>query len=177
MPGLLRRATVILESEGMYLALFDRQSPANDPEHYRALQIMQEAAGREEGAFNDYWSGLAAEGHLLVWPLLFDGVFRVDLCASPPETLPDALSPEWLNHGAEGSPRLVAPSGELVVCSLHRLGDPALETCLSVSPGEYSVRLYGDDTAQSRHEFLTGVETYPAGDGPDWLLSLSPEAR
>ena len=172
-------ASALVKTEGMYMGVLDRQSSANTPQRFE--QLLQEArspAGVESWAtiprLNALLEDLAAAGVLLSWVLVFDGVFRVCVGVLPEGPEGSAALQRPTAFVGETGPEafLSCPSGEIVVESLHRLGDPAVRPLVRVSPGRYRVRLGGEEEEQAKHQFLDDVATYPEGDGPDWILYL-----
>lgn len=168
----LRSTVFLIQSEALYFAIFDKRSSVNTRE-----------AGREAwgnlGDLQDFWRRQVSERGLLVWMLLADGVFRIAVTVGPPgytPQIPEARLDTFTAHEG-GTGFLVCPSGALVVNSLARLGEEDLEPVMEVEPGVYRVWLELDDEQVRRHEFLDQLSQYPPGDGPDWVLHLSPAAQ
>jgi hypothetical protein len=172
-------ATTVLKTEGMYLGIFDRASPANSPGRFRrTLEEAQRLAGRQgwKGIphFNKLWGDLARAGAVLAWVLVFDGVFRIRLEVLPPRSAdtPGAGDVGTFLGTAGPSASLLCPSGEIVVAPLLQLGDASLRPLVTVTPGLYAASIRGNTKEEAKHEFLDDVDEYPAADGPDWELTL-----
>jgi hypothetical protein len=171
--------TSLIATEAMYLAVFDRLSPAN------RLRIQEEAwdlaaqrAGDEKWQtllyFNGYWRDRADARELLAWTLLHDGVFRIRIEASnvPFVTEPVEGKEDRFVGQDGGKGFLACPSGEIIVDSLSRLGEVDLCSTVIVPPGLYQVWLTCDCDQVNEHSFLERLDEYPEADGPDWILYL-----
>lgn len=167
---------VYIETESLYVALYDEASPANvagflahEWEAARHDARSSEAPGGFElFAFNGRLIDRARRGELLAWTLLFDGVFRA-VVEVEPEAPASALTVD--EGGLPTAADLVCPSGRLALSCLSRLGHPPPAVVI-VEPGTYRATLRRDDAAESAHAFLEGQSAYPEGEGPDWRLRL-----
>jgi hypothetical protein len=114
----------------MYLAAYDRLSPANTSGKWKEMmRLAEQRAGRQSWAtlwqFNGCWKELEDAHELLVWMFLFDGVFRVRLDAwwtcKPEVEVTDDRREGFLC--LDKTPALLScPSGEIIVESLVNLG-------------------------------------------------------
>lgn len=165
----------LVQTSSLYAAICDQGSPAWQAGFMTRIWADAGSQAEQQGlapemqlfVFNDLLTAMAREGQLLPWTLLFDGVFRVSVELG--EDVPMAT-------GDLGSPvataDLVCPTGRLVVACLGRLG----ETCppvIQLDPGVYRVTLKRDETQEFEHMLLDAPQAYPAGQGPDWHLTLS----
>jgi hypothetical protein len=171
--------STVLATEGLHLAFFDLGSPANRP------GLADEAfdiAGRivygkyelDGDIFHKFWAALGRKRELLVWSLIFDGVYRIDIRVCL-ERQTVGKAPDGKSHflgDNSGNPRLWCPSGALSVACLQDVGSPSLRPIVQIPSGMYRVSSVADHNQQASHEFLDEVEQYRDGDGPDWILYL-----
>jgi len=159
---------VVLRTEGCYLGIVDAASPSNRGGHWqRALQAAH--ADSELGSFNEYWLRLASEGQLQAWTFLFDGVYKI---AFRMGRVPHLEGDGFLGAASDGV--LWCPSGRVLVGSLAQLGDVSWQEVLTVRPGRYVCSMKSAPDQQLSHQNLERLDDYPADDGPDWTIYLSP---
>lgn len=169
----------IIRTEGMYLWLYDRLSPANRD------GIIEEAftASRDRSddtlnlfRFNGYWMARGAEAETVTWTFLLDGVYRIRLEVLP--SLTDPRFPPLSSNNSLGGEKvcgyLNCPSGELLVSSITQIGTDNGTPIAEVPPGRYGVVVVSHMEEQGKHELLEQIEEYPPGDGPDWVIYLAP---
>jgi hypothetical protein len=143
-----RFSSSYVTSEGVFIMLCDRSCVVNQDAFWdRKMVIAQRAAAV---------SALVRRKELFVWYLIMDGTFRVDVTvfAAPPSI--------------DGVPFEVnLPTGAVVLRSA-----PMTVPVISVAPGMYEGRLRWDLTLESEHAGIESAREYPAGAGPDGIISL-----
>ena len=170
------QSLVTVKTDGMYLAMFDLLSVVNSPNKWE--EAMKEAHTLSASEpykrmlhFNNIWSEYAASKCLLAWTFNFDGVYRVKVVVSSMGADTMELEAEPFIGVEDGGAQLRCPSGQLVISSLHDLGNLSMISA-TVLPGLYKVLLKVDWEQQDKHQFLERIDDYPSQDGPDWVLYL-----
>lgn len=175
-PGMSER---LIKTEGCYIGIFDALSAANAIGLFATSMHVAKrrtAAMGQRGTdileFNQLWIDAAARGEILVWVVLFDGVYKVIARVLPfrPSITP-TMEQTTAFLGQEYH-ALFCPSGRIMVASLSDLGSQSLEPLVVVEPGTYHVALTVDDSQEAKHGFLDDVAQYPPTDGPDWSIKL-----
>ena len=158
---------ILVKTEGLYAGIYDIASLANVP-----LFTKGTPHARDLNDFNQLLLDRAAQGQLLSWTLLFDGVFRAVIKVAKPTT---SGYQDCDPINSLGSNLLVAnlvfPSGRLILSCLSRLGKGEA-AILTVEPGEYRVTVIRDGVQEEMHAFLEDPALYPAGEGPDWRITI-----
>ncbi|MGE0492634.1 MAG: hypothetical protein AB7S38_25705 [Vulcanimicrobiota bacterium] len=139
----------------LLLVVLDRRSPAND------ANLYQQAAPRGHRGLLDFFRGYVEAGQLQLLEFLWDGVYRV---AAHQQDPPDELEHQgWLE----------CPSGELLIGDISSLGQ-GLTRLVTVEPGCYRTGWLEDWAELEKHFWLDSPASYPAADGPDVTVCLSP---
>lgn len=173
----MTEATLLLRTQSCYVGVFDKASPA----YFEGL-IKQEFAGADEDVaaqglakgwslfgFNGRLIDRSRKGELLVWTLLFDGVYKARVQIGPDITEPESLEPV----DQVGWPTdLWCPTGQIVVACLGSAGDQSIEPIVHVEPGSYRASVEQHE-CEWDHTFLEELRDYPPADGPDWTITLA----
>lgn len=171
---------LLIKTESLYAALLDEASPANLPgfmskELARARQragALGLVKGEELFLFNDSLIKRSDRGELLPWTLLFDGVFRAQVQMDTPLVPPASALRSKKSLGAPFQQAdLHCRTGRLLLLCMSQVGQRNTPI-LDIEPGVYRAELTCDDDEQAKHWFLDDPADYPAGDGPDWWISL-----
>jgi hypothetical protein len=168
----------LVKTQSCYVALYDQSSPVNRLSFMASELDAGKQAARRAGQedfyglfhFNEYLTNCAAEGQMLAWTLLFDGIFSFEVRVDP------------LVRGASAATRrtseplppttaLRCPSGRLIVSCLSQLGEPT-PAAIEVEPGEYQATLIRNEEAESDHALLESIADYVDRGGPDWSIRL-----
>ena len=174
-------ATKLIHDSSFYLGIFDYASAANCAGMWdRVFSAAQRKAEPETWQtlfhLNDEWIDLAAQGQLLSWITLFEGVFKVELrllAELPQVQFQEAETQRFLGGGKTN--RLFCPSGEIVIASLGELGKASIAPITKVEAGWYRVGFYCNDENEYEHYFLEDYSQYPATGSPDWIFYLQRE--
>ncbi len=169
----------LIKTEGCYIGIFDASSPMNIQNLYAAFMDVAKAQAKSNGEgwaslyyFNQQWIDAASRSEILVWIVLFDGIYKIAMDVHP-------LSPRLVLTDEQKEPflgdrlhLLSCPSGRIIVASLSDLGRQDLEPAAVVEPGTYRVGLTVDYKGEPDHWFLEDPSEYPSSDGPDWSVQM-----
>ena len=167
----------IIQSEGMYLAVFDRLSSVNTPNKWSEVWEMAKVSAGSDTQnhlfdFNDIWSGYNVSKELLTWVLSLDGVYRIRIVVLPHEIQLSGDTQNFIGSRSV-SALLECPSGEIIVDNLYHLGRFDAVTIAVVPAGLYQVHLISNSKEQQKHELLVDIKSYPENDGPDWTIYMN----
>lgn len=168
----------LIKTQSCYVALYDQSSSINRLGFMESeLDVAKQAARNagQEGMyglfhFNERLTSLAAEGRMLAWTLLFDGVFSFELRVDPPVRDTSAAKAQPLEP-LPSTTALRCPTGRLIVSCLSHLGTPT-SVAIEVEPGEYQATLIRNEEAEFDHGLIDSVADYVDRGVPDWSISL-----
>jgi len=164
-----------IATKNCYLGLFDLESAVRRHTFDRLIEQARLAAHADAVPWatipylNESLLEMMRRGEILAWIVLLDGCFKARVTVNG-ALLEQVESGVFL--GSE-SHDLICPSGRIAIASLHELHEPRLAPVFQVSPGTYRVQLLEDLDQVKRHYYLETPHAYPAGEGPDWTLTLA----
>lgn len=171
----MTESTCLIQTRSCYAGAFDKSSPA----YFKGLMRQEldgasaDVADTQPGfaifALNSRLIDRSEKGQLLVWTLLFDGVYKARIQVGPDLAKPERLEPaDHIGRPAD----LLCPTGEIVVVCLDSAGDQSIQPIMRVEPGTYRATIEQHE-CESDHIFLENISDYPLEDGPDWTITLA----
>ena len=168
----------LIKTQSCYVALYDQSSSVNRlgfmASELDAAKQAARSAGQEDMYglfhFNEHLTNCAAEGQMLAWTLLFDGVFSFEVRVDAPVRATSAAKPQPL-ESLPPTTALRCPTGRLIVSCLSQLGNPT-SVAIEVEPGEYQATLTRNEEAEFDHGLIDSVADYVDRGVPDWSISL-----
>lgn len=148
---------VCITSWGMWLVVADASSPLSDPTFWSVSMPPADRMATVRSA--------VSRGEAIDWTLILDGTFLVRVIVDESAVLDTPSKDSWMEVR-----RLELPTGQLVI----RSGDPkksAVSIC-TLSPGIYQARVEWFVEQESKHYDIESPDAYPAGEGPDGIITL-----
>ena len=169
-----RGEAYLVESKDLLLSICDYNSPARVPGEYQRAFEASKADPHDVGPLPERLMRFEESGDLLVWPIIFDGIYKIEVRLSADLHDVDFGGPLARSFFSKSHSvrRLRCPTGRLVLASPYSLGSHTVGPIISVAAGTYQVGLDWNLVEEQKHWFLQHSSDYPRDDGPDGVLYL-----